>query len=105
MVYINGAAAPRTPEGVLATPMPRAGGRRRPISAVYSTERLPNGKMHPVVACANGQGTGNDTGVYVVPPGCYFMMGDKPRQFLGQPLPALSRPGVGGRHAQVPVEP
>ena len=75
VVYINGAAAPRTPEGVLPTHCP--GPEDAPAtSAVYSTERLPNGKVHPVVACANGQGTGNDTGVYVVPPDCYFMMGD-----------------------------
>ena len=75
VLYINGAAATRTPLGVLPTHCP--GPEDAPAqAAVYSSEHLPNGRVHPVVACFNGQGTGNDTAVYTVPPGCYFMMGD-----------------------------
>ncbi len=75
VLYINDRAAVRTPQGDLATHCP--GPEDAPAtSAPLSIEHLPNGKTHPVVACFNGQGGGNDTATYVVPPDCYFMMGD-----------------------------
>ena len=75
VLYINDQAARRTAEGVIPTHCP--GSEDAPaVGAPLSMEVLPHGRTHPVVACFNGQGGANDTAVYVVPPNCYFMMGD-----------------------------
>ena len=75
VLYINDQVARRTPEGVLPTHCP--GPEDAPaVAAQLSMEALPHGRAHPVVACFDGQGGANDTAVYVVPPNCYFMMGD-----------------------------
>jgi signal peptidase I len=39
-------------------------------------ETLPNGVTHSINSCLGTTGPADNTGVYVVPPHCYFMMGD-----------------------------
>ncbi len=39
-------------------------------------ETLPNGVAHKINSCLGATGPADNTAVYVVPPHCYFMMGD-----------------------------
>ncbi len=75
VLYINDQAAVRSARGIVPTHCPGPEDAAT-TPAQISTELLPNGKAHPVVACFNGQGGGNNTAAYIVPPNCYFMMGD-----------------------------
>lgn len=40
------------------------------------SETLPNGVTHRINSCFGPTGPADNTGVYIVPPKCYFMMGD-----------------------------
>jgi len=75
-VFINGVALPRKVAGVV-----RAVESRGPdadpvaIPATLMHETNPEGRRYVIQMLSEG-GQADNTGVYVVPPHCYFMMGD-----------------------------
>jgi signal peptidase I len=71
-VYINGTAVPREYIGDLPT-YPGEGYQQQKVPAYQET--LPNGKKYTVLD-SNPHGSFDNTGVYKVPAGHYFMMGD-----------------------------
>jgi len=88
LLYINGAMATQEPDGTFAEVMELQGPMRsRPACAngavqdgalcekISAIETLPNGITHAVLNIANGLGA-DDTGVYTVPEGNFFFMGD-----------------------------
>jgi signal peptidase I len=70
-LFINGTAVPKVPAGEFITRESQS----RPRSIPVYEETLPNGVKYKVLA-ANPANSLNNTGVYKVPPGHYFMMGD-----------------------------
>lgn len=70
-LYLNGREVQAAAEGPIA--VPNAYGD--PAAALKVRETLPDGKSY-VTQDITEAGGGDDTGVYVVPEGCYFMMGD-----------------------------
>ena len=71
VLQINGKPVPKVAAGVSQSPMPY--GPPRPVEQFRET--LPSGKTY-VTNDFGPQGGADDTGVYTVPAGCYFMMGD-----------------------------
>lgn len=71
LVYINGAPITRTPAPPGVEDM--GYGDLRPVARYWET--LPNGR-HYLTNSYGNDGPADNTGVYVVPPHCYFMMGD-----------------------------
>ncbi|MSO65928.1 MAG: signal peptidase I [Alphaproteobacteria bacterium] len=69
VLYINERPVPREPVGDMSVEDSR--GHRR--TTAYR-ETLPNGRSY--ITLDQGVTEGDNTGVYVVPPGHYFMMGD-----------------------------
>ena len=72
-LYINGAKLKRTADGVVPTSCPMGFGEPAPTPRY--TETFPGGRSHTLAKCS-AQGAADDTAVYTVPAGCYFMMGD-----------------------------
>jgi signal peptidase I len=72
-VYINGKALPWT--AAAQTPGLSGGDDAYSTPPQRYTETALNGR-HYVIQKLQSSGGANDTGVYVVPPHCYFMMGD-----------------------------
>jgi signal peptidase I len=70
VVYINGRPIPRTE---LAPGMGEAPSGYGPVQRYMETAS--NGRQY-IVQQAENDGVADNTGVYVVPPHCYFMMGD-----------------------------
>ena len=68
VVFVNGRPLPRTPVGVTFDHDAPA----RPV--MQARERQPSGRSY--LTYQAGGGPGDDTGVYVVPRGRYFVMGD-----------------------------
>jgi signal peptidase I len=68
-LYIDGVEVARRPAGRVTVSL---GGV--PMPAMKFIETLPNGRSHDIIKVA--QGPLDDTEVFVVPPGHYFMMGD-----------------------------
>ncbi len=88
VLYINGAMAPQVADGVFEEINEAQGPmRNRPACAnapledgavcqkPRAIETLPEGQSHMVLNIADGQ-PADDTGVFTVPEGQYFMMGD-----------------------------
>jgi len=71
VLFINGQAVPKKPNGFFITREDESGPRK---IAVYE-ETLPNGVKYNVLD-SEPNGPFDNTGVYKVPPGHYFMMGD-----------------------------
>ncbi|MGD0722832.1 MAG: signal peptidase I [Roseiarcus sp.] len=71
-LYINGAIAERTP----LPPYDAAGGSGPPIEVPRYEETLPGGVKHQIIQIHGDDGELANTGVFEVPPGHYFMMGD-----------------------------
>lgn len=69
-LFINGKGVPKEPEGTFKT---WEDGRERTIPVFQET--LPNGVKYQVLD-SDPNGPYDNTGVYKVPPGHYFMMGD-----------------------------
>ena len=74
ILYVNGQAARQQPLADALTTCPGEDYGR--VEAPRYLERLPGGPAHPIAACANHMGPANNTAVFRVPAGCYFMMGD-----------------------------
>jgi len=88
VLYINGAMAPQTPDGQFEEVMePQGPMRSRPACAnapvadgeicirERAIETLPKGLSHTVLNIKDGMGA-DDTGVFSVPEGNFFFMGD-----------------------------
>ncbi len=88
VLFINGAMAPQIPDGTFTEVMEAQGPmRNRPVCAngavadgaicerPRAIETLPEGRGHVVLNIANGT-RGDDTGVFTVPEGNFFFMGD-----------------------------
>ena len=73
-VLINGEQASQQLTKFKDVTCPQGFGERTE-TPIYS-ERLPNGRSHPLAACFHGAGGANNTAVYTVPRNCYFVMGD-----------------------------
>jgi signal peptidase I len=73
LLYINDAPVKQVSLGLGSATCPGAG--VVPGVPRYS-ETLPNGVTHRINSCTGPTGPADNTGVYVVPPKCYFMMGD-----------------------------
>jgi len=73
LLYINDAPVKQVSLGVGEATCPGFG--VVPGIPRYS-ETLPNGVTHRINSCVGSTGPADNTGVYVVPPKCYFMMGD-----------------------------
>ncbi|MBV8681667.1 MAG: signal peptidase I [Caulobacteraceae bacterium] len=75
-LYINGAALPEQPVRNILT-HDRTGPDGEPVTehATIERETNPEGRRYLVQTHGGGEPADN-TGVYVVPPHCYFMMGD-----------------------------
>ncbi|HLI65686.1 MAG TPA: signal peptidase I [Caulobacteraceae bacterium] len=69
-VFINGQALKRTPLSDGTGDLPDGSG-----TVARFDELLPNGRDHVIQKAPDG-GLADNTGVYVVPPHCYFMLGD-----------------------------
>jgi signal peptidase I len=71
-LYINGAMVERTALPPYSTP----GHFGRPVDVPHYEETLPGGVKHEVIELDGDDGYYDNTAVYEVPPGNYFMMGD-----------------------------
>ena len=69
-LYINAQALPEQPVRTIVTE-----DRGRPEQAIIEQETNPAGRKYLIQVHGADEGADN-TGVYVVPPHCYFMMGD-----------------------------
>jgi signal peptidase I len=75
VLYLNGKAVQRVAAGTGEATCP--GYSLEPNAGVAQfRETLPSGKSYKTDDCIPDAGTVDNTGVYVVPPGNYFMMGD-----------------------------
>ena len=72
-LYLNGAKLARTADGLVSTSCPMGFGESAPTPRYIET--FPSGRSHTLSKCS-AQGAADDTAVYTVPAGCYFMMGD-----------------------------
>ncbi len=72
-LYINDVAERRTPLAAGDATCPGLGVVQQ---VPRYSETLPNGVVHSINSCLGATGPADNTGVYVVPPHCYFMMGD-----------------------------
>jgi signal peptidase I len=70
MLWINEAAVPREPAGTMADPA----GSKRKFTAY--TERFPGSASHMILQLGEGDEIGDNTALFTVPPGHYFMIGD-----------------------------
>jgi signal peptidase I len=71
-LYINGTIVERTP----LPPYSTLGHFGRPIDVPHYEETLPGGAKHEIIQIDGDEGYWDNTTVYEVPPGNYFMMGD-----------------------------
>jgi signal peptidase I len=71
-LYINGIIVERTPLPLYST----LGHFGRPVDVPHYEETLPGGVKHEIIELDGDEGYWDNTPVYEVPPGNYFMMGD-----------------------------
>jgi len=74
VLFVNGVAAPQAPTKAAPTTCPDDYDSKT-VAPRYD-EALPGGRVHQIAECSNRQGPANNTAVFKVPAGCYFMMGD-----------------------------
>jgi signal peptidase I len=71
-LLINGAMVDRTPLPAYTT----IGHFGSPVAVPHYEETLPGGVKHEIIQMDGDEGYWDNTAVYEVPPGHYFMMGD-----------------------------
>ena len=71
-LFINGQEVPREQ----IAPYPTVSHFGKPIEAPHYIETLPGGVKHQIIQIDGDEGSFDNTKVYEVPPGHYFMMGD-----------------------------
>ncbi len=71
-LIINGEVVPREP----VAPFVTVNHFNKPMEAPQYLETLPGGVQHKIIQIDGDEGTFDNTKVYEVPPGHYFMMGD-----------------------------
>jgi signal peptidase I len=89
-LYINGTIVQRTP----LPPYSALGHFGRPIDVPHYEETLPGGVKHEIIEMDGDEGYWDNTPVYEVPPGNYFMLGDNRDNSLDSRL-ASEQEGVG----------
>jgi signal peptidase I len=78
VIHINGTPVERqqVPGFVGESPCGANAGNNRRMGVAQWSETLPNAVSYDTLQCVTFNGFPDTTGVYVVPPGHYFMMGD-----------------------------
>ncbi|WP_158815172.1 signal peptidase I [Methylocapsa sp. S129] len=89
-LYINGTIVERTP----LPPYSTLGHFGSPIDVPHYEETLPGGVKHEIIQMDGDEGYWDNTNVYTVPPGNYFMMGDN-RDNSNDSRLAAEQQGVG----------
>jgi signal peptidase I len=89
-LYINGQIVPRTPIADVTTTDPFG----HSVQVPTYMETLPNGVQHVIIQINGDNGPLANTGVFVVPPDDYFMMGDNRDDSLDSRVPE-DQNGVG----------